>query len=88
MDKKMITGYITRYALTVGIIKREGEIADSGSFHYKDPEEWGISSIWHTDFRLTESEALARAEDMRKKKIASLKKQIAKLEAMIFTIKE
>ncbi|MGX1958420.1 hypothetical protein [Serratia proteamaculans] len=88
MGKKMITGYITRYALTAGIIKREGEIADSGSFRYKDPEAWGTSNIWHTDYRLTEAEALAKAEDMRKKKIASLKKQIAKLEAMTFTIKE
>ncbi|WP_447872022.1 tail fiber assembly protein [Serratia fonticola] len=88
MDKQLTSGYITKYALTAGIIKREGEIDDSGSFRYKDPEAWGTSSIWHTDFRLTEAEALAKAEDMRKKKIASLKKQIAKLEAMTFTIKE
>lgn len=88
MDKQPTTAFITKYALTFGIIKREGEIADSGSFRYKDPEAWGQSSVWHTDFRLTETEALDRAEDMRKKKIASLKKQIAKLEALTFIIKE
>lgn len=88
MDKQLTTAYITRYALTAGIIKREGEITDSASFRYKDPQAWGTSNIWHTDYRLTEAEALATAEDMRKRKIASLKKQIAKLEAMTFTIKE
>ena len=39
---------------------------------------------WHT----TPEAAIARAEEMRTKKIASLKKQIAKLEAMTFSAEE
>lgn len=37
---------------------------------------------WHS----TKEEALKKAEDMRIKKIASLKKQIAKLEALKFDV--
>ena len=39
---------------------------------------------WHT----TPEAAIARAEKMRTRKIASLKKQIAKLEAMTFSAEE
>ena len=39
---------------------------------------------WHT----TPEAAIARAEEMRTKKIASLKKQVAKLEAMTFSAEE
>lgn len=88
MDKQLTTVYITKYALSAGITKREGEISESGSFQYRDPVHRGLLWAWHTDYRLAETEALEKAEDMRKKKIASLKKQIAKLEAMTFTIKE
>ncbi|HBE9079116.1 TPA: hypothetical protein KNG91_002039 [Serratia fonticola] len=88
MDKQETTVYITKYALTAGVLKREGEISESGSVQYRDPVHRGLLWAWHTDYRLTEAEALVKAEDMRKKKIASLKNQIAKLEAMTFTIKE
>ncbi|OCJ30599.1 hypothetical protein [Serratia sp. 14-2641] len=86
MDKQLTTVYITKYALSTGVIKREGEIMESGSFIWR--EKGFHNSVWHTDYRLAETEALEKADDMRKKKIASLKKQIAKLEAMTFTIKE
>jgi hypothetical protein len=38
------------------------------------------------DFAFTESEAIQFAEDLRKKKIASLKKQLARLESLAFTV--
>ena len=40
------------------------------------------------DWHRTPESALARAEEMRKAKIASLKKSIAKLEAMTFSVEE
>lgn len=77
--------FITKYALTQGIIETDDaeicSIAEKmisspkyGFFHGKD---------WHD----TQAEAIAFAEEMRTKKIASLKKQIAKLEKINFNQK-
>lgn len=78
--------WITKYALSEGIIEKEGEEcpgfprmiqiripgkASSEFFHKPD---------WHT----SKEEAISRAEEMRQKKIASLQKQIKKLERMTF----
>ena len=73
--------FITKYALTQGILIRKVEFSkeepnecidkNTGYYYicYRKPE-------WH----ITLGEALAKAEDMRTKKIASLKKQISRLE--------
>ena len=72
--------YITKYALTRGILEADAELnprfptmvsTNLGHFHGKD---------WHE----TKEAAIYRAEEMRTKKIASLKKQIEKLEALKF----
>jgi len=60
--------YITKYALTKGILEMEGEICE------------GLCNDWHR----TIEAARSRAGAMRSKKIQSLKKQIAKLEGMRF----
>ena len=74
--------YITKYALTSGIEEIEVELcsdsmvrdmAHSRYFH-------GDGKDWH---RSLES-AKTKAEEMRNKKIASLKKQIDKLERLEF----
>ena len=78
------TAYITKHALTGGIEKLEVRdcfdisptmVARDGHFtgHYHGGD-------WHRDY----ADALVKAESMRVKKIASLKKQIAKLEKMTF----
>ncbi len=77
--------YSTKYALTTGIDEVDLEIVE---------EVWGFTESYETCFRNwykkgrdwheTRESALARAEEMRKEKIASLRKQIAKLEAMRF----
>ena len=72
--------YITKYALTKGIIEIENPefyenyIVISHIEPIINPVDW---------FR-TKQEAIHRAEEMRVKKIASLRKQIAKLESMKF----
>ncbi|MDP9528559.1 hypothetical protein [Pseudomonas protegens] len=73
--------WITKYALTAGIIEAEGDIAAPGMIRYKDGGsflQFAHGSDWHT----TERDAFNRAEEMRQKKITSLQKQIKKLEGM------
>ena len=76
--------WITKYALTDGIIEAEGEPYGL---------EWVLAS-WDNGCRCndfeqgewfdTKERAIQKAEEMRQKKIASLKKQIKKLEEMRF----
>lgn len=76
--------WITKYALTTGIFEMTAEITEHGSaydMHSSFPTYYhGEGKEWHK----TKESAIARAEEMRHKKIASLKKQIEKLEGMKF----
>ena len=85
--------WITEYALTMGI-----QIADVQTTHadgmVDGVVEYRVTGIKHDwwgsargegrDWHRTPDSALRRAEAMRRAKIASLKKSIAKLEAMQF----
>ena len=76
--------WITKYALTTGIYEIEAEITENGSaydmhaslptFYHKEGKDW----------HRTKESAIKKAEEMRQKKIESLKKQIEKLEEMRF----
>lgn len=79
--------WVTKYALTSGIFRVNAKICSnvsSSMISYRESnarfDQYAHGNDWHK----TEVEAIARAEQMRTKKIASLKKQIAKLEAMKF----
>lgn len=76
--------WITKYALTDGIIEADAELCgldiisaswDNGTRcnNFKGEEWWS-----------TKKNAIEKAEEMRQKKIASLKKQIKNLEGMRF----
>lgn len=77
--------YITKYALTMGILEEEVEVsADvNGDMvrvvtnHYP---EYYHKPFWHTD----KQEAIDHAETMRIKKIASMEKSIKKLKNLKF----
>ena len=75
----MATFYVTKHALTSGILRVEANEPERNSIY------WG-GSFWNSahgegrDWHRTEAAALARAEEMKTKRIASLKKQIEKLE--------
>lgn len=76
--------FITKWALSDGIREREGEPNEDGWVYVK-------RNVWQSQYeRLgthahkTREEAEAKAEKMRRAKIASLQKQIAKLNAMSF----
>jgi len=80
--------WITKYALTQGILKAEAEVSsisermisiEGGRFL-----ECFHKPHWHT----TEEDALAQAEEMRRKKIASLKKSLDKIEKMKIKISD
>lgn len=82
MEKKV---YITKYALTGGIIEKEARVYDYGNGHLRafvngDYSSYGIGS----EAFFEKEEALKNAEKRRTKKIDSLKKQIKKLENLKF----
>ena len=77
--------YITKRALTQGIVEWDCEMSDQtpklvkgpGMFEYA----YGEGSQWHK----TMESAIKKAEQMRVKRIGGLRKQILKLEALRFT---
>ena len=75
--------YVTKYALSTGIEEVHAEVSENyptllhlSSFHYAHAGEWFTSR----------DEAIADAESRRVRKIASLKRQIAKLEGLRFDV--
>jgi hypothetical protein len=92
-EKKIITAWITKYALTKGIIQAEveecgnalGEFGGMIFLYKKSGESWpqyfhGEGKEWHR----THEAALKKADEMRQAKIKSLQKQIAKLQGVEF----
>ena len=79
--------WITKYALTRGIIEAEAEIVDAGDRVYASTRADGFK-VFTADFTYTREEALATAEKKRAKKIAALRKQAEKLAAMTIKVQE
>ena len=76
--------YVTKFALTRGIFSIEGQICDDRDV-MEDVSSPARATIYlKPDWHETREEAVAQAEVMRKRKIASVKKQLDKLEAMTF----
>lgn len=78
-----ITVWITKYALTSGIFAGNAEQDSPSMISLKRPgrmQEYFHGNDWHD----SERGAISRAEEMRVKKIASLRKSIAKLEKLKF----
>lgn len=93
MKNEDITAWVTKYALTDGIQKISGNVCNETNdklLRYKNMGSSGMyySHAWGNEWHRTPEAALARAEEMRKNKIASLKKSLAKLESMIFSVEE
>lgn len=87
MADTKIKVWITKYALTAGIRLVDAELSSSspnmvsyGNVGYGSQYAHGEGKDWH----LTPESALKRAEEMRKKKLASMRKSMAKLEALTF----
>jgi hypothetical protein len=78
--------WISKYALSDGITEHECDSPDEGS----DRVCPGAPFMSFASFKLgrdahtSRDEAVKAAESARKKKLASVRKQIARLEAMVF----
>jgi hypothetical protein len=82
MNREKVTAWVTKHALTKGIKFVNGEVCHDIS---STMLTYGIYEAAHgNDWHRTPEAALARAEEMRKAKIASLRKSIAKMEALKF----
>lgn len=81
MDRERITAWITKYALTKGIQEVEGKTDGDGYLSYG---KYDYNHAFRKEWYRTREAAIKRAEEMRLKKIASLKKQLKKLEKMRF----
>ena len=81
----MTTIYVTKFALTKGVVLKveatKSQYDNHYYFFYKDIKKVFVGA---GDYYLDEKDALDRAKVLRDNRIASLKKQIAKLEAMDF----
>lgn len=75
--------YITKYALTDGILEKEVETTFSPTMVVTSDR---IRQSFHKPFwHDTKEEAMLHAESLRQRKIASVKKLLAKLEKMDFS---
>lgn len=82
MSENTQKAWITKYALSTGL--REVLATGPSEYGYYHVKEYPYTSFSTRDIFFTFAEAQADAEARRDKKIASLKKQIVKLEKMTF----
>lgn len=81
--------FITKYALTEGIKEIETDIRRNEVGNYKYVLYGNYSCFYIGKDAFTDkSEALKKAEEMKIRKIASLRKQIEKLEKLSFKVEE
>ena len=82
--------YVTKYALTDGIVIVDAEASENsiGMISYKKPGHWATMFAHGKDWHRTEQAALARAEEMRKKKIVSLEKSIDKMRSLEIKVRD
>ncbi len=79
--------WVTKYALTRGIIKTHARYCREGMIAFRIEGSASSYVFAHRkDWHHTRTSAIARAEEMRKGKIASLKRQIASLEKRAFIV--
>lgn len=83
----MTTIYVTKYALTRGILVYESSIEDlvdrDGSVIVRDPDGINKRAYYRgNDWHISPDAAMARAEEMRTAKIDSLRKQLSRMQAL------
>lgn len=77
--------WITKYALTKGIIEMEVELCENPQMVKEAKTEWG--NYFHTngvEWHSNKETAIVKAEEMRMNKLKSLQKQIDKLNKLSF----
>lgn len=90
MERVMMKVWITKYALTGGIMEAhisKSELRKDCLYKFVDvklPTGVVDTMVEKGDIHERKESAIKKAEDMRQKEITSLKKQIEKLEGMRF----
>ena len=82
LNREKITAFVTKYALTQGIMEVEGEVC-----HDVNSNMFAYGKYGHAhgnDWYRNREDAIKKADEMKKKKIVSLQKSISKLESMTF----
>jgi hypothetical protein len=74
--------WVTKYALTKGIFEAEVDVTDE--YAYQRMGNLRVQYRLNRDCHETWDDALFKSDEMRNAKIASLRKQIAKLEKLKF----
>lgn len=82
----MMKVWLTKYALTQGITV--AEVRNCSKNMVYEENAWGGNYYHWGDWHMDERAALARAEAMRIAKLESLRKSIAKLQALRFSCRE
>ncbi len=76
--------YVTKYALSSGVFTTEAELVGAYAHGHR-----GWRDVWgQKEFALTEEQAMKQFDAKVAKRIASLRRQIEKLESLKFTVKE
>jgi len=77
--------WVVKHLFSRGIIEVTGEMTESGAISIEDKKSaWSYSHYHKGEWYSTQEEAIKKAEEMKARKLASLRKQIAKIEAMSF----
>lgn len=82
--------WITKYALSSGVFIVEANESERnpGCISWKQKGDWATSFAHGKDWWRSKAEAEKRVEEMRQKKIMSLKKQLSKFEASEIRVPE
>ena len=89
--------YVTKWALTQGILKMEADKTDETIYPNRtvgtasvpgNPGKSYTQNFHGNEWHPTMSQAIERAEEMRRRKIVSLQKQMEKLQNLKFDIEE
>lgn len=84
--KKSITVWCVKHALTAGLYELKGRINPDGNF-FEDSGPRVGHFLSQNDYRLTLEDAKVAAEELRKRKIKSLEKQLARVMTQQIKIK-
>lgn len=83
--REQFTAWVTKYALTEGILKMQVEdcfgVSPDMVKKVNSPSNWFHGKDWHRSYE----DAVARAEEMRTEKLKSIDKQRARILALKFT---
>ena len=85
-EKEQVTAWVTKYILTTGVQKVSGEVCHGVSSEMLSYGKGGYTYAHGKDWHRTPEAARIDAERRKSAKIASLKKQIAQLEALQIVI--